>query len=465
MSDETTTNVLSIGQKSKRKKKSAGESFKPPKAADLYGDIVDKMFGVGLPDLAPFERKFAAYALDTGDEAEAHLQLIEIVENNVAIKISLQAVTRAISLYCKNLRDPAYRFTPHGITAIAQMWLSLTPLIEEPESFLFLNEGKDSLCFKRIDFDPDVTNRHCPAFDPIIKNMFNRSGILAYFWTLVVRGGSYRQQIGLIKGEGGDGKGALIRFFERLTGSVYTLTKPPAEDNKHFGVDLVRSHIVAFPDIRNMKFLDSEAYLAFTGDDTMQIDPKGKAAYNRRPKGKGVMCTNSAVILSPQESSYRRLVYAEIPPKSAEEKVVRSPRFEDALWAERAQFVGLCKYEFERLGVSVWDELPQSEEAMAKVRSFGVDSIDGRYREFFDTYFSALPEVAGRRFNEYQFVRSSEVEYLLERQWKGHMTPHRAKFKEWLKAVHGIERKRRYNKDSGKSEDEVYYRLGRKNVD
>lgn len=426
-----------------------GNGKKNIKIAILQRNIVNVLLRQGYcSKLPPCAVDFRVYEPANGKE-KGELQVVEVV-GSVATKVSPKHVARYLAGYLTKVKDPNYIFTAKQIEDTVKLWLQSAPLIDEPVPFLFKSD--EGLCFRRADFDPDHTFS-CPDWDEFFDDVRFKERAMAFLWTFFIPD-SYRQQYLYIKGEGGDGKGTIIKVLGRLTNDVYCITKPPSDDNKHFGVEFERARFVVLTDLRQVGFLRSEIWLAYTGDDFMQVDPKGKNPYNARPRGKGIVLSNFYPVIGAQESEQRRILYCE---KMTPQRAGRDARYEDRLYDQLPGFLGKCRQEFEKLGISPSQEIPKTPEMIDKCRTFALDSSDGGYQSFFAYYFVAYPLSANEEENRQYKVRSTEVEYLLRLKYPE--KKHREGFKTWLFSVHQISAQQVWP-----SGDRYYFRLGRKNV-
>jgi hypothetical protein len=434
------------------------DSSPPRKPVEFQLDIVAAMQGLGT--LPKFKRKFKQYDRKEGQE-EGNWQIVEVLEGNVVKKVTFAALVKAVAEYALGIKNPDYRFTAHGYKATAELFLQATPpLPEAPASFYFKSTNPDKYCFKRAPFDPH--EKPCPDWDSMFDPMFNADGVMQTLWTFFVEG-AYRQNYIYLKGEGGDGKGSIVRTLNRVTGDVYSITKPPAEDNKHAAVEFERSMIVAITDLRNMPFMRSELLLAFTGDDDMNFDHKGKQPYSAKPAGRLLVCSNRYLVIGIQDSEQRRAQYGEMPKRKT--PIKRDTKFENRLFDQFPGFIWKCKQKFEALGIDPGEEIPQSPALKERLRSFAADDPTCGYLDFLSHFFTVKDLSEKPEENVRSFVTKVELDNLLIERWDGEgkeSAKRREGFRQWLRAVHGIEAKRPYCNEKRQSMPAVYYRLERK---
>lgn len=430
----------------------------PKKPVEFQLDIVAAMLGKGT--LPTFKRVFKQYDRKEGQE-EGNWQVVEVLEGNVVKKITFAALVKAVAEYALGMKNPDYRFTAHGYKATAELFLQAAPILSEaPAAFYFKSTNPDKFCFKRAMFDPHPMA--CPDWDSMFDHMFNADGIMATLWTFFLSD-AYRQNYIYLKGEGGDGKGSIVRTLHKITGDVYSITKPPAEDNKHAAVEFERAMIVAITDLRNMTFMRSELLLAYTGDDYMNFDHKGKQPYSAKPAGRLFVCSNRYLVIGIQDSEQRRAQYGEMPPRKT--AIKRDTKFEQRLYDQFPGFIWKCKQKFEALGIDPGEEIPQSAALKERLRSFAADDPTCGYLDFLSHFFTVIPLSGNSDENEKHFVTKVELDNLIIERWDGEgreSAKRRDGFREWLRAVHGIESKRPWCAEKRRYLPAVYYRLERK---
>jgi hypothetical protein len=414
----------------------------------------------------PFKQHFRVYLRQAGDDQEGDPQVIEVdPKTRVCKKTKLASVARAIARHLEFL--PNFCFTDSQIDATAKLWLKLVPMSEEPAPFLFKGEkgyfkgDGNKLCFNRVPWDPDSSVPR-PNFNMLFPpNMINRKCMMAFLGSNFVNG-SYDQQYLVIRGEGGDGKGSLIRLLEKImgAGSIRTIMRTPADDNKHVGMDFDGKKLVCFSDLRKPEFLMSDIIMGITGGDTLHVDPKGRDPYNSKSRPKIMAMINCPFVIPDNRSQRRRAIYAEMPHRSPEDLNL-SKEVEDKLWDEAPGIIGealdtyfeMCPTNKEMIKVpkEVWEHL-DADPAVAN---------GDMYQDILDEYFTVQP--ADTPKNDQYFVTAETfTREFLEVEFGKSRTKQRP-FRKWLKTKHGIESElkwREWEIGAKPTNIRVYNRLG-----
>jgi hypothetical protein len=449
---------------SSRKKRKASSSEPRLKSAAIQRMIALRFLNKSSFNLPPTGSDYRVYEKKNSGE-RGDFQIISVDANEVATKVKLSVVARAMGQYIHSFNDEKLHVSDHEIESSARLWLKLAPFTRVPAAFHF--KSKPGLCFNRLPFDP--VPGPTPQWDSMLGGTLNRDAAQAFIWSLFIRG-SYDQQYLYLKGEGGDGKGCLVRFLEKIFGyEMKVIQRPPSDDNKHFGMDFEDKRVVAFSDLRNPKFLRSDVVMGITGNDTLQVDPKGGAPYNIRADCKLLFCSNKLPIIGSQHSERRRIIFAEMPPIDPERKHTRG--FEDRLWEEGGAFLAKCKETYERLCPD-YGIIPQDEDAITRINSFAEEVEGGDFQEFFEDKFVLYPYDRAIPKKEQRYVMASTMDHLIKGGWPKDVD--RRGFRTWMKTVHGLTAEQRWfplnilsdsapPADRGGRNEKVYYRLGLRN--
>lgn len=465
MSDLTDSevNVPSIAQNSKRKTrrktKKSDEDDLPLVLRQRH--IVAALMAQSGP-LKPFPECFRVYRKEAGEEL-GDLQIVEVNRSTfVCQKTSLAAVARTIANRLEGQKG--YCLTDSQIDATAKLWLKLVPISEPPVPYLFKGESgifkdeKIKLCFRRVPWDPDSAV-DCPTWRKIFpRTMINYRCFMAYIGSMFFDD-SYNQQFLVIKGEGGDGKGSLIRFLEKVMGnnSVRVITRTPTDDNKHGGSYFAGGkRIVAFADLRRPSFLHSDLVMAASGGDTMYIDPKGSEGYCIRPNIKMLAMVNCPLSIPKQRSFRRRYIPAEMPFKDSLDMKLNK-EMEEQLWGEGPGFLGEA--------IATYREMCPDNNEMIKVPQDVWDYFDGNkvtakdevFFEKINEYYDIQPQDTPKE--QQVFVTNSTLYHdFLCVEFGKKRTAHQ-EVKAWLKRKYGIEAGQLWSPSEGKNLGLVYFRL------
>jgi hypothetical protein len=115
------------------------------------------------------------------------------------------------------------------------------------------------------------------------------------------------------------------------------------------------------------------------------------------------------------------------------------------------------------IGIAITEEIPQPDHVKARLKSFALDDPTCGYMDFLDHFFKVYPATGDRDKDTLYCTSKTEVDYLMSTRWPDRDgIKSREGFRVWLRAVHGIYPERPWR--DGSHKPQVYYRLGRKNV-
>lgn len=370
--------------------------------------------------------------------------IFSVDANNVARERKFDFVVNEMAVYRRQHLEYHSDFCDWIIKDIrdcAKLWFSETEPEDKPAPFAFKEDP--TICFHRVEFHIDVNQRvhdnigATIVADELIGRMSNNRAAMAYLASMIIEK-SFLQQYMYIYGDGGDGKGALIRAFKRFFGAAaYTKQRGPRSDDKHYGVSFNNKRLVAFTDSRDPAVVRADYVMALTGDDGLEVEPKGGHGYNIPPYCKLVFLSNVQPSLINQLSEIRRLIYVVMSPRplGIDGLVIDDPKgYEASLWAEMPEFIKKCLNAYWEL-CPTHGAIPQDPLAIKAVAKLTAGQEADNNEEFFNDYFVIdLPGDTNPRWVSVQnFNRIIRLEFKDSRK--------RTAFKEWLFVTKGIQTK------------------------
>jgi phage/plasmid-associated DNA primase len=115
------------------------------------------------------------------------------------------------------------------------------------------------------------------------------------------------QQVLVILGEGGDGKGVLMGTLKKLLGKVVTELNVSRWTEKHSTTMLVGS-ILNITSEAPSREISLDTWKSIVACDYLTIDPKYKTPFSYKPFCKQIMTVNELPKLPPEKASLRRLL-------------------------------------------------------------------------------------------------------------------------------------------------------------
>lgn len=327
---------LKMKREAKKAKETEPEGKSPPKGS-LYREITFAMNKEKLIGLPCFSDQYYILEPELGKK-----QILNAI-NGVVSYVGLSAVVNSIVAYTtKELSESrVYSFTVREAEEAAKFWMSLTPPIPEPPMVLF--QGEEGLCFRRLEWPRDCC-LPTPTFDEMMKRISNANALKAFIGSLFVLE-SYQQQFVWLRGEGGEGKGALMRVLARILGGGFRSLQPPTRDNKHWTQQLMGARLCVFSDCNAVGFPASGLFKSLTGGDSIMIDPKGLTTFNMTLKAKFIFLSNERPTLSSEYADMRRPIYCEITRSSQD----HDTNYENKLWQEAGGFISQCLKKYHEL--------------------------------------------------------------------------------------------------------------------
>ena len=333
-----------------------------------------------------------------------------------------------VSMYLKKAvedakRDPSIPTRIGEAQEIVNKFKNIAQAIPEPKKVAFLSDP--AMCFKRLpfDYDPNKSDYHHPTWDSLLSNIkSNVNAFMSFIGSLFVEEADRQTYLWMV-GEGGDGKGSVIRFLERVLGDgvCVALTTPSRNTAKDsWNASLLGKKLGLFSECSNYKFPTSGHFLSLSGGDSIPINPKYVKPFTIKNDVRFIFASNVEPDIDSSPAANRRLILAEF--KDSCERVIDiDPDFEDKLFAEAYSFINRCMLFY-------YDTYPkhtaivcEDQDVIKKLASNneaefedffddnfgvegeeGVDDWNGRHKYTYRTRSSIVTEIVSRRFNPSQ---------------------------------------------------------------
>lgn len=166
----------------------------------------------------------------------------------------------------------------------------------------------------RLPFDPlpvESLKDACPLFDELMARTSNANGLMAFIGSLL-DDRSQRQQYVWMYGEGGNGKGALMRALTDVLGRITASEQVPRPDDRFWTSGLLGKRLVYFPDCNNASFVTSGLFKSLSGEDQVRVEIKRGAILSVAMPVKFIFVSNKRPNLSSQKSDMRRVIYCHV---------------------------------------------------------------------------------------------------------------------------------------------------------
>lgn len=385
---------------------------------EVYSQIANTIMGNAAANRFAFGHNFKVY-----EPAPGIREVVTVADDGVVSVVNQEAVVSAIVAYGQAMKNvvPEYCLSHAQSLEAMRTWRSLASPIPRPETLRWLSE--EGTCWRRLPFDRvnDADSLHTwAALLEKIEDVDARNAVMAWIGSLFVPG-AYRQQYVWIYGGGGNGKGCIARFLQRIFGSAaHFLSHVPREPNQFFTSQLLNRRLVIIPDCENYSFPATGLFKTLSGGDPINIEKKGKDPYTEIIDIMFFFTSNQLPSVSSERSDMRRAIFARM-----EDGGTWEADFEERLWAEGGAFLDFCiRYHQEYY--------PRGGPIAAKNADLKewVSTLEEPYEEAFREHFELDP--AG-------YVLPAEMKRALEALWDKRGL--QINFRMWLERTHGIRKK------------------------
>lgn len=192
--------------------------------------------------------------------------------------------------------------------------------------------------------DTNTLSNYAPTWAKLLGNMDMNAKAFMYFIGSIFYEESYKQQYLWLYGQGGEGKSAIIRILEKTLVDTFHSMEVPTKGENHWGTTLIKKRVVSFPDVNNANFVTTGKLKRLTGDDTIEINPKGLPRFKYRPEAKFIFTSNVLPAISALKAEQRRIILVKFKEKDRE----FIDNFETNLWNEARAFLTACCIMFTR---------------------------------------------------------------------------------------------------------------------
>lgn len=392
-----------------------------PRLVDLYRAVADAIGRRAHSPLPPFPVRFLVLELEPG----VRLPLLHDEADDVVTHVKLKAVAYEILRYCETLAGsfPEIALGPNHAKEATEYWLATAEAVAKDDIKFLRWQGEPGLTYQRLPwaFRPGAH----PTWNALLARMSNMEAFCHWLGSLFFEESSLQNYVWLYGG-GGDGKGAINRFLERVFGNAYRSKQPQSKNqrDKFWAFGLLGARLVVFPDCDDPTFVTSGLFKSLTGGDPLDLEAKQEMSFTARLGAKYLVISNERPALSGSRADKRRIIYCELEaPKEYERN------FEDRLWAEGGAFLEECIAAYRE---AYPDHGPLKPD-MTEIDGW-VSSLEERLSEAFERHFDKVEEGACG------FVTPGEMSRVLELEWPGRRA-RQTEFRKWLEQTHGILKK------------------------
>ena len=243
------------------------------------------------------------------------------------------------SIVVKHFKDNKLRITTHKAESLIKLWsLGVGHLPSIPKAIAVNDDNERA--FTRVRINPSDTAT--PYWDYVIgKIETNADAFQAYIWS-IFETESKNQQYLWLYGEGGDGKGSVLRLINYIIGDQ-AFVGLSAKD-EYWTASCVGKRVAVFNDLTKSCIALSSEFKQLTGGDKVPIRNKYEKAYSAYLDTKIIITTNKNLMISSEESDLRRCIFVKF--KKDQQKL---EKFEENLRKEANGILLKCRESYYKL--------------------------------------------------------------------------------------------------------------------
>lgn len=315
-----------VHMREQRQKKEKGEKSKQRLSRPLVYEAIARTIASQAPN---FSIKVWPVKVDDGQR-----MVIKEVKDNVVKISNRDEVAESIIKYIADLPQE-YALTWEECRYAANFWLYSSPLVDMPPHFRWADDSR--MTFNRLPWKEGVTGP-TPTWDGLLGRLSNATALKAWIGALFVNDATHQQYIWMY-GQGGEGKGCIDRFLEKVIGTGYRSEEPPESGDKFWTYGLIGATLVTFADCNNRTFPSTGKFKSLVANDAVRCEEKNGKIFSTRLGCRYMFFSNEQPNLTTERADMRRVIYCEFAPQS-EQRV--DPDFERRLWEEGGPFITSC---------------------------------------------------------------------------------------------------------------------------
>ncbi len=415
-------NVTLIKGEGKKKPKAESDKIPPALLCRYIADAVKRVTPRVLP---PFPRRYGVI------EPEFGARMALIVDDDESVTVTRPAaLANDILSYTETALAslPEFAMLPKDARAAAEYFLMTSSPIPSGDIAISRWQDEPGLTYRRLPWKRLEGN--APTWEALLSRMSNAYAFIEWVGSLFFEDSYLQNYVWLYGRLGGDGKGAINRFFERVFGTSYASKQSPGSGHsrdKFWTHGLIGKRLIVFPDCDDPVFVTKGLFKSLTGGDPTDVEAKGSMSFTVRLKAKFLIISNEWPALSLSPSDLRRIIYCEL---GAAESI--DPQFEERLWEEGGAFLTACVNRY---------EAKYPHHGPIATDSELIEGLAATVEEDFDEVFRTWFTVNG--------TAGVEAHYMLDivaAEWPRDPKQQHA-FRRWLEKRHGVRKARQRTGD------------------
>ena len=287
---------------------------KKPNALDLFNTstaIINRSASAdAILNGEKFPFIFHKYRLPNGD-----YEIIQETAGRVMNRTTLVYVRDMYAQHVRSLGLDNLAFAPSLMKSAIDHWIIYKEDFKE-HIHPVLQKSSPGACWRRLDFDmtPDMPT---PTFDALLKNVkSNKDAMLAWLGAIFDPKIKLQQYLWLF-GDGQNGKGTIMWLLQEFLGDAATGIETDARKTNQFAMShMIGKRLAIADDCGHPGYVLSSTFKAATGDGSVRIEEKGKAAYYRSLDALFAFTSNKKPFINTEASNLRRAIFVEFYPSS-----------------------------------------------------------------------------------------------------------------------------------------------------
>lgn len=276
-------------------------------------------------------------------DSSGNSQIVEELPGKILKYVSPKRVKDCLMKYYKDkcLHLASFPLSIGDFASFVEFWDGVSP--EFPHTIHpVLQLSEPGYTWHRLPFD--FVPGDCPTWMELINRMTNASALVAWIGSLFDPQAD-RQQYVWLQGDGGDGKGSMVRALEKAIGPSFGSEVVPKLENQFWTSGLLGKRLVVFPDTNKYGFPATGLFKSLTGGDMIRIERKRADSFTAHINCKFMFLSQFKPLLSNNTADLRRIIYCEVGRPSVD----FGPRYEELLWEEIPEFLSLCLNQYRKV--------------------------------------------------------------------------------------------------------------------
>jgi len=363
------------------------------KRKDAVRVFVSKLLGEDLGNAyIPFDLDFKKFVISADDDGAK--RVLKIRAGDVLSLKSAEYLTATVRYAAKSLRTNApankagdtalndFHFCGDDYKKITTELMASFPYIKTKDIASFRFKTEPGYCWSRLAFEIEA-GAH-PTFDAIGTYLETPQMYDTLKWYIgeLFNKGDLAQKILWMYGEGGNGKGTIVKMIERVFKDAFvSIGTDKADLDKHWTAGLIGKRIAVGTDVENIYIVDHPAVKAISGGDAVPVRDMNRRQVSMELPCQFIFTSNFKPHFRGKKHQARRLLYVGFRPGDP----LYIEAFTDMVAKETPYFLNTC--------IEFWSDckrrnyIPSDATALSVLEQEGKEEIHA----YLDAMFGGKP--------------------------------------------------------------------------